>query len=52
MRIISIPICKDLIEEGAILKIHDPKVEAKQISKDLGKEQKMKKILLEKVTDF
>ena len=39
----AIPICKDLIEEGAILKIHDPKVEANQISKDLGKEQKKEK---------
>jgi len=36
----AIPICKDLIEEGAILKIHDPKVEANQISKDLGKDHK------------
>ena len=32
----AINICKDLIEEGAILIIHDPKVEAKQISTDLG----------------
>ena len=36
----AIPICKDLIEEGAILKIHDPKVKANQISKDLGKDHK------------
>ncbi len=36
----AIPICKDLIEEGAILKIHDPKVNPNQIAKDLGKEQK------------
>ena len=39
----AIPICKDLIDEGAILKIHDPKVEAKQISKDLEKENKKEK---------
>ena len=39
----AIPICKDLIDEGAILKIHDPKVEANQISKDLGKENKKEK---------
>ncbi len=32
----AISICKDLIEEGAILYIHDPKVEENQISKDLG----------------
>ena len=31
----AINICKDLIEEGALLKIHDPKVEEKQISNDL-----------------
>ena len=32
----AITICKDLLEEGAILCIHDPKVEPNQISKDLG----------------
>ncbi len=32
----SITICKDLIEEGAFLKIHDPKVTPYQIAKDLG----------------
>ena len=32
----AIKICKDLIEEGANLHIFDPKVELKQISKDLG----------------
>ncbi len=31
----SINICRDLLEEGAILNIHDPKVESWQISKDL-----------------
>jgi len=33
----AINICKDLIEEGANLKIYDPKVNHKQIEKDLGK---------------
>ena len=32
----AIQICKDLLSEGAILRIHDPKVEKKQISIDLG----------------
>ena len=32
----AIKICKDLLEEGAILKIHDPKVSEEQISKDLN----------------
>ena len=32
----AIQICKDLLEEGAILKINDPKVSEKQISTDLG----------------
>jgi len=32
----AIQICKNLIEEGAILHIHDPKVDAKQIEKDLN----------------
>ena len=31
----AIKICKDLLEEGAILKIHDPKVDRKQIERDL-----------------
>ena len=31
----AISICKDLIEEGAILFIHDPKVDPKQIENDL-----------------
>ena len=34
----AIQICKDLIEEGAILQIHDPKVRPKQISIDLNME--------------
>ena len=32
----AIKICKDLLEEGAMLCIHDPKVESTQIAKDLG----------------
>ncbi len=32
----AITICKDLIEEGAVLSIHDPKVDTCQIEKDLG----------------
>ena len=35
----AIAICKDLLEEGAILSIHDPKVEAWQINIDLAKKQ-------------
>ena len=38
----SIIICKDLIEEGANLKIHDPKVSSSQIEKDLSKKEKSK----------
>ncbi|WP_080728107.1 nucleotide sugar dehydrogenase [Prochlorococcus marinus] len=34
----AIVICKDLLEEGARLSIHDPKVSEKQISSDLGVE--------------
>ena len=32
----AIKICKDLLEEGAILSIHDPKVDLDQISNDLN----------------
>ena len=32
----AIKICKDLLEEGAFLSIHDPKVSKEQIHKDLG----------------
>ena len=32
----AIQICKDLLEEGAILTIYDPKVSKEQIKKDLG----------------
>ena len=34
----AIKICKDLLEEGAFLCIHDPKVSKEQIHKDLGTE--------------
>ncbi len=34
----AIQICKDLLEEGAILFIHDPKVEEEKISHDLSSE--------------
>ncbi len=33
----SIQICKDLLDEGALLFIHDPKVDSKQITEDLSK---------------
>ncbi len=32
----AIKICKDLLDEGAVLSIHDPKVDSDQISKDLN----------------
>ena len=35
----AINICKDLLDEGAILNIHDPKVSPNQIAKDLGLNQ-------------
>ena len=35
----AITICKDLLEEGANITIHDPKVTAQQISNDLGQEE-------------
>ena len=35
----AIKICKDLLNEGALLFIHDPKVSSKQISKVLGLEE-------------
>ncbi len=35
----SINICKDLLEEGAVLHIHDPRVEPNQIEYDLGKKE-------------
>ena len=36
----AIQICKDLLEEGAQLIIHDPEVDSKQISIDLGVKQR------------
>ena len=38
----SIQICRNLIEEGAEVFIHDPKVTSEQITKDLGMEQSNK----------
>ena len=38
----AINICKDLIEEGAVLFIHDPKVNPKQIENDLGRKENHK----------
>ena len=38
----SINICKDLLEEGAVLQIHDPKVDPKQIEVNLGKQENKK----------
>ena len=35
----AITICKDLLEEGAHIIIHDPKVTSQQISNDLGQEE-------------
>ncbi len=47
----AINICKDLIEEGANLFIHDPKVIPEQISKDLGLDEskELKNIEYEKI---
>ena len=41
----AIEVCKSLIEEGANLSIYDPKVNKKQISKDLGQENKEEGVL-------
>tara|TARA_B100002051_G_C16703865_1_gene622556 strand:- start:198 stop:1628 length:1431 start_codon:yes stop_codon:yes gene_type:complete len=38
----AINICKDLLQEGALLFIHDPKVDKNQISKDLLQEESVK----------
>mgnify|MGYP001319820709 CR=1 FL=1 len=37
----AIKICNDLLEEGAFLSIHDPKVSPEQISSDLGLNQNL-----------
>jgi len=39
----AIRICKDLLEEGAMLCIHDPKVDPIQIEKDLGRSPNLQK---------
>ena len=44
----AINICKDLLQEGALLFIHDPKVDKKQISKDLHQEESLKLKNIEK----
>ena len=48
----AINICKDLLEEGAILYIHDPKVNSLQISHDLGKSENPKLKNLKKYDNF
>jgi UDPglucose 6-dehydrogenase len=35
----AIRVCRDLLEEGALLAIHDPKVDPAQIERDLGQPQ-------------
>ena len=48
----AIQICKDLIEEGAELIIHDPKVDTQQISIDLGlSPMEDKKVKIEKINN-
>ena len=39
----AIKICKDLLEEGAIIYIHDPRVNKSQIEYDLGKKSTLKR---------
>ena len=43
----AINICKDLLQEGALLFIHDPKVDPNQISKDLNQKE-LKEIKISK----
>ena len=43
----AIYVCKDLLEEGAMLSIHDPKVRPAQIYRDLGLTPDTKKIKIE-----
>ena len=43
----AINICKDLLEEGALLFINDPKVNSSQIEKDLSKKENSELINLE-----
>ena len=44
----AIKICKDLLEEGALLYIHDPRVTASQIENDLSKKLINKNINIDK----
>ena len=46
----AIPICKNLLEEGASLFIHDPKVELEQIENDLNKKEFKKTSGYENIT--
>ena len=48
----AITICKDLLEEGANLFIHDPKVERKQIAMDLGIKENNKIKNYENIKNF
>tara|TARA_B100000989_G_scaffold278203_1_gene239771 strand:+ start:20039 stop:21475 length:1437 start_codon:yes stop_codon:yes gene_type:complete len=48
----SINICKDLLEEGAFLSIHDPKVSEEQIQKDLKIESLKSNINSNEIVDF
>ncbi len=48
----AITICKDLLEEGAILLIHDQKVKPFQIANDLGIEENQKINLLNEDNNF
>tara|TARA_B100000886_G_scaffold54682_1_gene33560 strand:- start:26249 stop:27697 length:1449 start_codon:yes stop_codon:yes gene_type:complete len=48
----AIKICKDLLEEGAFLSIHDPKVSKEQIHQDLGIEPLNSDIDYSKRFDF
>ena len=48
----AITICKDLLEEGAILSIHDQKVMSCQVANDLGIEENKKINLLNEDNNF
>ncbi len=47
----AITICKDLLEEGAFLSIHDPKVSKKQIERDLNSKS-LKNLNYSELSDF
>tara|TARA_Y100000589_G_scaffold195933_1_gene185230 strand:+ start:340 stop:1782 length:1443 start_codon:yes stop_codon:yes gene_type:complete len=48
----AINICKDLLDEGAFLSIHDPKVSKEQINNDLGIESLKSEINYSEIDDF